>query len=106
MAGRTRTRKNRREGKTCGAKNPRGLPCQCKLTFKAGRCRWHGGLSLDKADKERITRKTGRVFKKTGPATEAGKQRSYPARNAGRDRYWRALSLRNILSALPGRAGD
>ena len=40
--------------KTCGAKNRQGIPCQCKRLFRAGRCRFHGGLS-------------------TGPKTEEGR---------------------------------
>lgn len=54
MAGRARTREARREGRICGAKNRRGLPCQCKLLYGGGKCKFHGGLS-------------------TGPKTEAGK---------------------------------
>jgi hypothetical protein len=45
MAGKTHTRKNRRLGKVCGAKNRRGQPCQCKLLFRGDRCRFHGGMS-------------------------------------------------------------
>jgi hypothetical protein len=39
----------------CGAKNRRGLPCQC-AAMKNGRCRLHGGLS-------------------TGPKTDEGRER-------------------------------
>lgn len=70
MAGRTRTGKHRQTGRTCGALNRRGLPCQCKLLYlkKNGkwRCKFHGGLS-------------------TGPKTEAGKIRAAEAL-----RRWRA----------------
>jgi hypothetical protein len=45
VAGRPRTRENRRLGRVCGAKNRKGLPCQCKLLFKSGRCKFHGGMS-------------------------------------------------------------
>jgi len=31
--------------KICGARNRRGLPCQCKLLLKGGRCKFHGGMS-------------------------------------------------------------
>ena len=49
---------------TCGAKNRRGLPCQCKELYENGRCRFHGGLS-------------------TGPKTPEGKARSLAAMRAG-----------------------
>src|SRR5678815_3701292 len=42
---------------TCGATNRRGLPCQCKLRYRGGKCKFHGGLS-------------------TGPKTPEGKRRS------------------------------
>jgi hypothetical protein len=48
----------------CGAKNRRGLPCHCKLLYRNGRCRFHGGLS-------------------TGPRTAAGLQRTVSALKAG-----------------------
>lgn len=48
----------------CGAKNRRGLPCQCKELYRNGRCRFHGGLS-------------------TGPKTIDGKRRSLEAMQAG-----------------------
>ena len=41
MAGQPRTR----SGKVCGARNRRGLPCQCKLLLKGGKCKFHGGAS-------------------------------------------------------------
>jgi len=41
----------------CGARNRRGLPCQSKLLFRGGRCKFHGGLS-------------------TGPKTRAGRERA------------------------------
>ena len=28
-----------------GAKNREGLPCQCKLLLKGGKCKFHGGMS-------------------------------------------------------------
>lgn len=46
--------------KVCGAKNRRGLPCQCKRVYRGGRCKFHGGLS-------------------TGPKTPEGKQRALEA---------------------------
>ena len=49
---------------TCGAKNRKGLPCQCKQLYPNGRCRFHGGPS-------------------TGPKTLEGKQRSLDAMRAG-----------------------
>jgi hypothetical protein len=49
---------------TCGAKNRRGLPCQCKELYENGRCRFHGGLS-------------------TGPRTPEGKARALAAMRAG-----------------------
>lgn len=56
----------RRKGVICGAKNRRGLPCQCKMLFRGGRCKFHGGLSLTNADRARITAETGRIFRKPG----------------------------------------
>jgi len=29
----------------CGAKNRRGLPCQCKKLLRGGKCKFHGGMS-------------------------------------------------------------
>ena len=55
----------------CGAKNRRGEPCQCKLLFRSGRCRFHGGMS-------------------TGPKTEEGKRKTMAAMQAGWTR-WREL---------------
>jgi hypothetical protein len=52
----------------CGAKNRRGLPCQCKKLYGNGRCRFHGGLS-------------------TGPKTPEGKQRSLDAMRAGQKKW-------------------
>jgi hypothetical protein len=48
----------------CGAKNRKGLPCQCKLLLKGGKCKFHGGMS-------------------TGPRTEAGKKKSIASLRAG-----------------------
>jgi hypothetical protein len=76
-----------RSGKVCRAQNRKGLPCQCKLLLNGNRCRFHGGKSLTNADRDEITRKTGRTFKKTGPNTPEGMARSYAARDAGRARY-------------------
>jgi len=65
--------------------------------LKGKKCPNHGGCSLNKEDKERISMETGRQFKKPGPSTEEGKARSYSARDAGRDRYWQRR-----LAALAG----
>lgn len=79
----------RRSGKTCGAKTRTGAPCKRILLLKGGKCPNHGGRSLDARDMERITRKTGRIFKKRGPATPEGRAR----RDAGRDRFHRERRL-------------
>lgn len=50
--------------KTCGAKNRKGNPCECKQLFKAGRYRFHGGLS-------------------TGPRTAEGKAKAIQAMREG-----------------------
>jgi hypothetical protein len=50
--------------KICGAKNRKGLPCQCKLLLKGGKCKFHGGMS-------------------TGAKTPEGKERSIEALRAG-----------------------
>jgi len=50
--------------KICGAKNRKGLPCQCKLLLKGGKCKFHGGMS-------------------TGPKTTEGKARSMMALRSG-----------------------
>ena len=50
--------------KICGAKNRKGLPCQCKLLLKGGKCKFHGGMS-------------------TGPRTEEGKKKSIETLRAG-----------------------
>jgi hypothetical protein len=39
----------------CGAKNRRGLPCQCPA-MKNGRCRLHGGLSTGPKTAEGLAR--------------------------------------------------
>jgi hypothetical protein len=39
----------------CGAKNRRGMPCQCPV-MENGRCRLHGGLSTGPKTKEGIER--------------------------------------------------
>lgn len=51
----------------CGAIKKNGEPCRCLMLYRGFRCKYHGGLSLTKADKERITKETGRIFRKTGP---------------------------------------
>lgn len=68
--------------KTCGAKNRRGLPCQCKLLLKGGKCKFHGGMS-------------------TGPKTPEGKARSLAALKEGYSR-WLAdcRALDGILSTV------
>ncbi len=48
----------------CGAKNRKGLPCQCKKLYRNGRCKFHGGLS-------------------TGAKTPEGKARSLEALRRG-----------------------
>ena len=48
----------------CGAKNRRGLPCQCKLLLRGGRCKYHGGMS-------------------TGPRTPEGRKRALEALRKG-----------------------
>lgn len=93
MPGRPRTREARRLGLTCGAKTRKGTPCQRRLLLKGGKCPNHGGCSLSNADKARITMETGRQFKKSGPATEEGRARSYAARDAGRAKRWERHKL-------------
>ena len=103
MAGRPRTREARKAGITCGAKTRKGTPCQRKYLLKGGKCPNHGGLSLTKADKERITATTGRIFKKPGPATEEGWRRSREALSAWRARRTE-LREKLRLAALAGLA--
>ncbi len=50
--------------KICGAKNRRGLPCQCKLLLRGNKCKFHGGMS-------------------TGAKTPEGKARSLAALREG-----------------------
>ena len=59
--------------KICGAMNRRGLPCQCKLLLKGGKCKFHGGMS-------------------TGAKTPEGKAKSIAALRAGHAR-WLAKKL-------------
>lgn len=59
--------------KICGAMNRRGLPCQCKLLLKGGKCKFHGGMS-------------------TGAKTSEGKEKSIAALRAGW-LHWRAKKL-------------
>ena len=73
MAGRRRTRRARKLGIICGARNRRGLPCECKLLLRGGKCKFHGGAS-------------------TGPRTEAGKQRALAAMREGWVRWWERTS--------------
>jgi len=62
----------------CGAKNRRGAPCQCKLLYANGRCKFHGGLS-------------------TGPRTTEGKARSLAALRQGLQ-AWRLRRGYDVLS--------
>jgi len=62
-------------GKICGARNRRGLPCQCKLLLRGNKCKFHGGMS-------------------TGPKTPEGKERALAGLRTGWLR-WRA----RIISA-------
>ncbi len=43
--------------KICGARNRKGNPCACKMLYRNGRCKYHGGLS-------------------TGPKTPEGRARA------------------------------
>lgn len=65
--------------KICGAKNRQGQACQCKLLFKSGRCRFHGGLS-------------------TGPKTEEGKARSLL--NLRLTQSWRKSEAAHALTGI------
>ena len=58
--------------KICGARNRRGLPCQCKLLLRGERCRFHGGLS-------------------TGPKTPKGKACALAALQNGHKRWREGL---------------
>lgn len=70
MAGRPRTRRARDEGRICGAfARSTGMPCQCRLLLRGGRCKLHGGMS-------------------TGPTSAQGKQRALEALRRGW-REWR-----------------
>ena len=89
----------------CGARTRKGTPCQRLLLLKGRKCPNHGGMSLNKADKARITAATGRQFKKTGPATPEGKARSFAARDAGRDRYWRERRISRLAGLAGGTLG-
>jgi hypothetical protein len=62
---RLKTRVARGLAKVCGAfARSTGKPCRCKLLYRGGKCRLHGGLS-------------------TGPKTAEGKQRALEAMRAG-----------------------
>jgi len=67
----------------CGAKNRRGLPCQCKRVFRGGRCKFHGGLS-------------------TGPRTPEGKERAIKATREG----WRRWREREVKGGDLHQAGS
>ncbi len=60
----------------CGAKNRKGLPCQCKLLLKGGKCKFHGGMS-------------------TGPRTQEGKKKSLEALRAGWAK-WRSKVIKKV----------
>jgi len=62
----------------CGAKNRKGLPCQCKLLLKGGKCKFHGGMS-------------------TGPRTEEGKKKSIEALRTGWLK-WRTKVIKKVSS--------
>ena len=64
----------------CGARNRRGLPCQCPAMAN-GRCRLHGGLS-------------------TGPKTAAGVERIRVALTKHGNYSQTACTLRRKLRAL------
>jgi hypothetical protein len=64
--------------KICGAKNRKGLPCQCKLLLRGGKCKFHGGMS-------------------TGPRTKAGKKKSIEALRAGWAK-WRTKVIKKASS--------
>ena len=55
-----------------------GLPCQCKLLLKGGKCKFHGGMS-------------------TGPRTEAGKKKSIAALRSGWAK-WRTKVIKKVSS--------
>ena len=65
--------------KICGARNRRGLPCQCKLLLRGNKCKFHGGMS-------------------TGPKTEEGKRRAIAAMRAGWVRWRNRRNMRLFLS--------
>ena len=62
----------------CGTKNRKGLPCQCKLLLKGGRCKFHGRMSA-------------------GPRTEEGKKKSIEALRAGWLK-WRTKVIKKVSS--------
>jgi len=62
--------------KICGAKNRKGLPCQCKLLLRGGKCRFHGGMS-------------------TGAKTPEGKARSMAALRSGWLK-WRTKVIKKV----------
>jgi len=62
--------------KICGAMNRKGMPCQCKLLLRGGKCRFHGGMS-------------------TGAKTPEGKVRSMAALRAGWAK-WRTKVIKKV----------
>ena len=61
--------------KVCGAHaRSTGKPCQCKLVYRGGKCRLHGGLS-------------------TGPRTPEGKEKALRAMREGWRRWRQAERL-------------
>lgn len=60
--------RKKRRTQICGARNRRGLPCQCKMLYRGGKCRFHGGLS-------------------TGAKTPEGKAKAIAAMRTGFARY-------------------
>jgi hypothetical protein len=61
---RLKTKVLRGLAKVCGAKNRRGLSCQCKLLLRGNKCKFHGGMS-------------------TGPKTPEGKMKAIAAMREG-----------------------
>lgn len=64
--------------KICGARNRKGLPCQCKLLLRGGKCKFHGGMS-------------------TGARTPEGKKKSIAALRAGLAK-WQAKFKQKVSS--------
>lgn len=68
MAGRPRTRRNRAEGRTCGARTRQGTPCKRMRLWPNGRCLNHGGPSR-------------------GPTSPEGRKRALEALQCGWKRW-------------------